>query len=520
LPNSSKKGPLLLLVVVALIMGAIFFVRPMLFEKKQRKTSDAIPSSEVIRIAGDGYLGYWFITSPEMRMLAPRRGLEIAFTDDGGAYAERLEKFAKKEYDGIVLPVNSYLQHGADHKFPGVIVAAISESEGADAIVGFGDVLSSGKINELNDPDLRIVYTGESPSSFLLDLTISDFDLDRLRADDAWRHEVGSSEEAYERAKKALKDRSIGDAFVMWEPEVSKAIEKLGMKYIWGSDKFSGYIIDVFVFHRDFVSKHPERAQKFLKTYFRVLDRYASDQERMVKEMSKSAHLKEAAVETMVKKIDWYDLQENCGQQFGIQMSIGTPADDRIVGTIIVCADVMERAGTFDRDRLRDPYRIVNSRFLEELGRSSVRAVGAGASVPKVDFAPLDDADWSALNEVGTMRIEPITFQSGINRLDDSGKGIVDRVAQMLVNNYPSYRVAVRGHTGPGDPEANRQLSLERAQVVVQRLVAVHSIDVDRLHAEGLGATKPPRSKPDESMRSLRFRMPRVEFVLLEGSAL
>lgn len=518
--NKSMKGPLLIFVVIALIMVAVFFIRPILFEKKQRTTSDATISSEVIRIAGDGYLGYWFITSPEMRMLAPRRGIEVDFTDDGGAYAERLEKFAEKEYDCIVLPVNSYLQHGADRKFPGVIVAAISESKGADAIVGFGDLLPSGKINELNDPDLRIVYTAQSPSSFLLDLTISDFDLDRLQAEDAWRHEVGSSEEAYTIAKTALKDRSAGDAFVMWEPEVSKAIEKLGMKYIWGSDKFAGYIVDVFVFHRDFVGKHPERIRKFLTTYFRVLDRYASDQERMVKEMSKSTHLKQAAVETMVKKIDWFDLQENCTQQFGIQMRVGASADDQVISTIIACADVMERAGTFDRSPLRDPYRIVNSSFLEELAQSSVRSVGTGAAAARVDFEPLDDADWSALTEVGTMRIEPITFQSGTNRLDDSGKEVVDRVAQMLANNYPSYRVAVRGHTGPGDAEANRQLSLERAQVVLQRLVAVHDIDPDRLHAEGIGATHPPKRKSGESMRSLRLRMPRVEFVLLEGSAL
>jgi outer membrane protein OmpA-like peptidoglycan-associated protein len=510
----------LIFVVFALIMVAIFLIRPMIFGRKQRATSDAITASEVIRIAGDGYLGYWFITSPEMRMLAPRRGIEIDFTDDGGAYAERLAKFAKKEYDCIILPVNSYLQHGADHKFPGVIVAAISESKGADAIVGFGDVIPTGKINELNDPDIRIVYTSESPSSFLLDLTISDFDLAQLRQKDApWRHEVGSSEEAYKMAKKALKDRSVGDAFVMWEPQVSKAIDKLGMKYIWGSDKFAGYIIDVFVFHRDFVNKYPERVEKFLTTYFRVLDRYASDQERMVKEMSKLPDLNQDVVETMVQKIDWYNLQDNCSQQFGIQTSVGIPADDRIIGTIISCIDVMARAGTFDSSKLRDPYRIVNSSFLEGLAQSSVGPVGTGASAAAIrQFTSLDDAGWSGLKEVGTMRIEPITFQSGTNRLDDPGKEVVDRVAQMLVNNYPSYRVAVRGHTGPGDAKANEQLSLERAQVVLQRLVAVHSIDPDRLHAEGLGATQPPKRKPGETTRSLRLRMPRVEFVLLEGS--
>jgi len=512
------KGPLLIFIIVAIIMLAIFFVRPMLFEKKQRSTSDSVTATELIRMAGDGYLGYWFITSPEMRMQAPRRGIEVDFTDDGGAYAERLEKFTNKEYDCIILPVNSYLQHGADRKFPGVIIAAISESKGADAIVGFGDVIPSGKINELNDPDIRIVYTGESPSSFLLDLTISDFDLDQLKRNDIpWRHEVSSSEEAYKRAKDALKNRSAGDAFVMWEPQVSKAVEDLGMKLIWGSDKFAGYIVDVFVFHRDFVSKHEDRIQKFLKTYFRVLDIYASDHERMIKEMSKSTGLKQDAVESMVKKIDWFDLRENCDQQFGIPVRVGAPADDRIFSTIIACTDVMTRVGNFDSSKLRDPYRIVNSAFLEELARSDIASVGKGSSLAVSDFDSLDDSSWASLTEIGTMRIEPITFQSGTNRLDEAGKEFVDRVALMLVNNYPSYRVAVRGHTGPGDAEANRQLSLKRAQIVQQRLIAVHNIDTDRLHAEGMGANQPPKRKSGETTRAFRLRMPRVEFVLLEG---
>jgi hypothetical protein len=223
------------------------------------------------------------------------------------------------------LPVNSYLQHGAQYKFPGVIVAAISESKGADAILCFGDVLPNGKINELNDPNLRIVYTSESPSSFLIDLIISDFDLDQLRQDNSWRHEVSSSEEVYRLAEKAKRDPAVGDVFVMWEPEVSKAIDRLGMKPIWGSDKFGGYIIDVFVFRRDFVDRKQQIAQKFLKTYFRTLDCYVKDRERMLTEMSKSTRIKHDAVENMVKKIDWFNLQENCSQQFGIQTDINTP---------------------------------------------------------------------------------------------------------------------------------------------------------------------------------------------------
>ncbi len=514
------KGPLIIFLVLAVLVVGYFFVKPMLFDKKIIGTSDSRGSAEVVRIAGDSYLGYWFINSPEMRRHSPRQGIEVDFTDDGGAYAERLQKFADKEYDCIVLPVNSYIQHGFNHKFPGVIVASISESKGADAMLGFGDMVSAiDSINDLNNPNLIIAYTSESPSSFLLDMMITDFDLDLLKNSTSWRQEEASSEAVYELASRAAKDKSLGDAFVMWEPEVSKAIDKLGMKPIWGSDKFAGYIIDVFVFHRDYLSKKPETVRKFFMAYFRVLDMYASDVPGMVREMSKSTNLRESTVETMYKKIDWFNLRENCTEQFGIELNVGDRTNDGVISTIISCTDVLSRSGRFEASDLRDPYRIVNSTILEELATSGAVMVKSGTAA-KAEFRRISDVEVARLKEIGTMRIEPITFQSSSNRLDDPGKEVVDRVAVMLVNNYPDFRVAVRGHTGRGDLQANTRLSKERAMVVVQRLIAVHDIDRNRLHAAGMAHRQPPKKRPGESARSHRTRMPRVEFVLLERSGL
>ncbi|MBF0431624.1 MAG: OmpA family protein, partial [Fibrobacteria bacterium] len=485
------------------------------FEQIQRSTSDAKHPTRKIKIGGDGYFGYWFLTSPEMRIQSPREGFTVDFTDDGGMYAERLEKFNKKEYDIIVLPINSYLQHGAKYKFPGVIVAGICESKGADAIVGFADVLPTDNINELDNAGLKIVYTGGSPSSFLLDLMISDFGLENLRNSKDWRREVGGSVDVFKQAKKAVKDRKQGDAFVLWEPQVSQAIENLGLKYLWGSDKFAGYIIDVMVVHRKFVEKHPDLTLKFLKTYFRTMDTYAGEKEKMVKEMSKSMSLKKSVVKNIIGRIDWFDLHENCNQLFGIQTNVSLPAYDKLISSIIQCGTVMERAGIFNTRKLADPYLIVYSEFLSKLIKSDIRKLGVNRGA-EGRFAELNENQWSQLKEVGTMRIEPISFQQGTNYLDETGKDVVDNVATLLINNYPGYRIAVRGHTGPGDLDANKQLSVERAEMVAQRLIAVHGMQSARLKSEGMGATVPPKRKPGESMRSLRFRMPRVEFVLLE----
>jgi ABC-type nitrate/sulfonate/bicarbonate transport system substrate-binding protein len=513
----STIGALLLLLLGAAGVLVFYFLRPKLFEWSQRRTSDAAGIDVTFKIGGDNYLGYWFITSPEMRKQAARRGLGIQFEDDGGAYAERLQKFAAGEYDAIVLPVNSYLQHGAAVDFPGVITAAISESKGADGVVGYADQLPSGKIEDLNDADLRIVYTSASPSEFLLDLTIADFDLDELRSGDRWRVEVGSSREVYKKAK-----NNEGDVFVLWEPDLSRALSLPGMTYVWGSDRFSGYIVDVFVFRRKLVDDRPEAVREFLGLYFRVLQGYALNRDKMVSEMRRSTDLGEDAIRGMLSKIEWLDLEENRRLQFGIGRQAGESTEEGLVNTILSCTDVMLRTGRLDRDPLEgNPYLITNSSVLEELvATSNVAAVGGGGEQP-VAFEALTPEAWKRLRVVGTFRVEPITFQSWNNRLDDLGKESVDKVAKLLTHNYPGYRVIIRGHTAPGgDEEANVRLSLERAQAVMQYLKAVHGVDAQRLLAEGMGSKEPPRRKPGESPRAYQYRLSRVEFKAVEANPL
>ena len=513
----STIGALLLFLIGAIGVVGWYFLRDQFFDWSQRRTSDAAGADVTFRIGGDNYLGYWFITSPEMRKQAAQRGIGIQFTDDGGAYSERLEKFAAGEYDAIVLPVNSYLQHGANVQFPGVIVATIAESKGADGMVGYSDSLPSGKLADLNDAELEIVYTSASPSEFLLDLTITDFDLDELQGGDRWRVEADGSADVYKRAK-----NNQGDVFVLWEPDLSRALSLPGMSYIWGSDKFSGYIVDVFVFRRDVLNNKGESVVEFLRTYFRVLTSYANNRDKLVKEIRRSTDIEEDNIREMLKKIEWLDLEENRRLQFGISRQPGEQVNDGIINTIISCTDVMLRVNRLSSDPLEgNPYLITNSTILEELVNTAGPAALATDAQAEVAFDALEEADWKRLREIGTFRVEPITFQSWNNRLADDGKESVDKISQLLSHHYRGYRIIIRGHTGPGgDESANVALSLERAQAVQQYLKAVHDIDPNRLLAEGLGSSQPPRRKPGESPRAYQYRLSRVEFTAVEANPL
>src|SRR6202789_3441139 len=328
-------------------IGSFKLISYYLLEKSNVQSSDS-KLSTTIRMGGDSYLGYFFINSPEMKRQAAKRGLAIDFTNDGGTYAQRLEKFNKGEYDCIVLPVNSYLQHGLKYNYPGVIVASIAESKGADAIVGFANKLPTGKIGDLNDATLKIVYTGESPSSFLLDLTIVDFDLFNLTRTDTWRQEVNGSADAYKKAK-----NHDGDVFVMWEPDVSRALRDVpGLKPIWGSDGFNGYIVDVFVFRRDYVTSHHDDLVSFFEAYFQTMKTYYSDHARMVDDMKQATGLKQEEIEPMLKKIAWHDLHENASHEFGLNTGAGNNSVEGVVNTIIACTNVLVKTNRLKKDPL------------------------------------------------------------------------------------------------------------------------------------------------------------------------
>jgi outer membrane protein OmpA-like peptidoglycan-associated protein len=273
----------------------------------------------------------------------------------------------------------------------------------------------------------------------------------------------------------------------------------------------------VLVVRRDYYLKNEETVHKLLQTYFVTLRLYAMDRQKFVADMAQVTGLPAKQTEAMLGKIDFLDVQENATKFFGVKMG-DLPAAEGMVNVILSCMDVMKRVGVPLASELKNPYELTNRGMIERLVTTMPQAIGQAAAAK--DVPALDLAAWRALKEVGALRIEPISFQSGAELLDQTGKEEVDRVAYLLLNNYPGYRVIVRGHTGPGDEQANRELSQNRAEVVKRYLEVTHSIDPDRMLAEGMGFTQPPKARPGESQRSLRSRAPRVEFVLVEGNDL
>ncbi|NCU31538.1 MAG: hypothetical protein EOM23_01070 [Candidatus Moranbacteria bacterium] len=514
-----KKGGILITIVILLVAVGVYFLQNWWFDRQQTSTSDSGKKVQVLRYAKDSYIGYAPLEGVEMKKALARNGIALKATDDGGDYQTRLKEFADGKYDFIVLPINAYIEHGMQYKFPGVVVAGIAESTGADGIVGFEDLIKTGKVNDLNDENIKIAYVPASPSSFLIDLTIADFGLDQLANSNSWRREFDNSNELFSSLQKAVKERPQGkgnhpDFYALWEPELSKAT-KLGLKKIWGSDQFRGYIIDVFVFHRDFVNRHPSKINDFLTTYFDVMAQYQADQKNFIRELASISSMSRDEVSEMLPNIHWYDMIENCSDLFGLQTILEVTPKEGLINSIISCNTVMYRMRTIT-ENITNPYLLVNSSFLEKIRDDNFQNLpNLPTKSQQFTFDPINESQFLRLKEVGTIRIEDISFRLGSDTPDELGESMIDNFALMLVNNYPQYRLIIKGHTGEGDDQVNMLLSQARADMVRQRLIAIHNINPDRILAKGYGSSQPPVRKPNENIRLYKNRWARVEFVLV-----
>lgn len=535
--NAATKLAILLFVVCTLIAGAWFAFKPFFKEKQEtaerekrehfeREITDAKVKS-TLTIAGDGYLGYFFASSKQTVKEAARQGLGIRWVDDGAAIAERVEKLKRGQYDIIAIPAAEYLLHGRAAGFPGVIVAGIASSNGGDGIVALKSKLPNDDVADLNDASLQWVYTGESPSEFLVDITVKDLDFFELRAADdnakggrgGWRKPVGTSAEVYSRSMNGQ-----GDVFVMWEPDLSRSLQKNpNLTYVWGSDKFSGYIVDYFVVNKQTLAKREKDVLAYFKAYFRSLDHYRRNSAELTTDMARWADLDRETVESIVKrqKINWFDLHDNFQQQFGIAMEGSQlKAQEGVIDTILSCSDVLIETGRLAANDISDPYRLVNSSVLESLKNTAPRELGQGDGGGNY-FPPLDAEAWGKLKEVAKLQVRPIRFRNE-TEFEVGGAEEADKLAKLLAVNYPNYRVIIRGHTGGEDTEENRQLSALRAEVVMKRLVLVHGFSENRLLIQGVGSSQPPALRPGENPRSraYRGRVPRVEAILVERGGL
>lgn len=500
------------LVIVVIGAAAIFGYRaiePYLNEKDQLASSDAANTRGTITLAVDGWAGYFPLCSPEMRRRLRNEQYGLRCTDDLADYDARYKALRRGEYHFAVGTVDSYLLNGEDHDYPGQIVTVIDESKGGDALVAWGDQYPNLDAFK-GDTPAKIAYTEFSPSHHLVKAVSSHFDIPSLAES---RNAISSngSEEALEK----LLDKEVAAA-VIWEPEVTKALEQDGVVKVLSTADTQRLIVDILIANQDTIQDEPALVQTFLKAYFRTQKFYRDNPGELLDDLSDHYDVGESTATTLLQGVRWATLQENAESWFGVSSGA---MDRHLVDTIYSTLDILIASDDFDRNPLpnADAYRILNSSFISELN-DSVLSGGFGAKASNDSghaFSPLTDSEWQQLKEVGTLKVRPIVFASGTSDLMLTDKEQIDEIVKSL-NHYPTFRVEVRGHSGiRGDKNANLLLSEDRADAVLRYIDITHGIENHRFRAVGFGGTQPLERRPGESNRAYGYRLPRVEIVLV-----
>ncbi len=513
--NKHARNFIILLVVGAIGIAAARVFLPQLQEKLQRATSDSADIKDVINIGYDSWIGYFPLCSPEMRRQLKQQGYRLNCIDDQADYKTRFKNLKNRELQFAVATVDAYILNGNKTDYPGVIVSVIDESKGGDAIIARKSVIPDiNSIKQLTKP--KIAFTPDSPSEYLLKAINTYFDLGLYSGRKSWMVKTDGSEEAY----KSL-DKGSVDIAVLWEPDVSRALASGEYIKLISTDETDKLIVDILLVERLLSSEKPEMIATLLQTYFNTLKHYKQYPEDLKSDIRSETGLKKDSIDQMLQGVAWAGLLDNGLDWFGTTSTLaGT--NDGLIESIEVSLEILQSNGDFRGNPLpdNDPYRIINSHFIEKLYQSGAAGIAepAGKDSLSGDFTPLTEAEWKYLKKVGTLKVEPVSFRRGTNAMDYAGSQAVDSIVSKL-KRYPKFRIMIEGHTGlRGDPEANLALSTERAAAIANYLVSNYNVDPDRVRAVGYGASRPLEKIPGESSRAYGYRLPRVEVSLARDS--
>jgi outer membrane protein OmpA-like peptidoglycan-associated protein/ABC-type nitrate/sulfonate/bicarbonate transport system substrate-binding protein len=507
------KAFIAILLVGILAIAGVKFLLPVWQDSTQRKTSDAASEHGTLVVGVDSWVGYFPLCSPVMAKQMRDVGYNLRCEDDQADYAKRFARLNDGELQFAVATVDAYVLNGLQSQYPGAIVAVLDQSKGGDAIVARRSAAANLDAIKKRS-NLRVAFTPNSPSEHLLKAVGVHFDVPYFKdRKGAWRVTANGSSDAL-----AKLQRGDVDLAVLWEPDVSRALADNEFVKLIGTEDTENLIVDVLIASRKLVQEKPEAIAVVLKQYFQTLRHYREDEGLLREHVRSYARVDATQVDAMLKGVAWASLIDNGVQWMGVTPA-GVNSEQQLIDTINGSTQILIAAGDFERSPLpdRDAHRLTNGQFIAALYKAQSGTSDASKSLQKA-FAPLDDKGWSRLQEVGTLKIEPIGFQRGTATLDDANEQVLGRMAERL-RHYPNYRILIKGHTGlGGDADANMELSKLRAQAVASHLLTTFNIDANRVRAVGYGDSQPLPRLADESDRAYGYRLPRVEVALLAES--
>ncbi len=403
----------------------------------------------------------------------------------------RAKAFASGGADGVDI-VWSTVDFWAN-ELPGFIkngikaraIMQVDWSRGGDAIVADRSIQ---RIEDLKGKKISLALF--TPSHWLLEYSMENSSLDEIEQGQIVKNLVGKNASPDARA-----DFVAGkvDAAVVWEPDVTEALQKrAGSHTLLSTQTAANLIADLMVAREDFIKDHPNVVKAFIQGWIDGTEEANRKPTQVVKHLMENEplykELGDQATSDSLPTVKWAGLPDNT-KMFGLDGS--EPLFDRIFKE---ASQAWIKRGYITQSVT--PAQAKDDRFLKEIYAASPVPAPPDSPLPPPpgDKKPLMD---KPLN---------IYFATGSAALDPNAEQLLDRVA-LLAQTYSNAYIRIEGNTdNVGNAEANRVLSERRAQAAVDFLVAHYGLNKTRFEAVGNGPGHPLASNGSEEGRARNRR--------------
>jgi len=442
------------------------------------QTSSQSRYTHEVDFRADAFSGYAGFRSQAFIQECAKFGIKINLVDDGADYPNRLNALGTGKCDMAVFTLDALIKAGSQlGDIPATAVGLIDVTKGADAMVAAGGKYPN--LDAINNPDVKIVCTANSPSETLARACMAYFNLDQLGPENfEFVDGAGAVYDAY-KASSPTDDK----VYILWEPYVSQVLENQDYHVLIDSSKFKNIIADILVVSRDYLVKNKPIVEKVTKAYYSAIFQHRNGMVSLVMEDAEALGepLTTEQAERLVETIWWKNTQENYGH-FGFTTGHNLQHMEEIctnVTDILLRTDAIKSDPTNGQPNLLYYDGIMRTLFDTSwhpgFGQEDVREESA--------LLALSDEEWSQLDPIGTLSVPRLVFARGTSRLSVSSHSTLDGLLGTL-DTWPQYYLIVRGHTSSvGDVEANAVLAEARAQAAVDYLLS-KGVARNRIHAE------------------------------------
>ena len=354
-------------------------------------------------------------------------------------------------------------------------IMQVDWSRGGDAIVADRSI---NKIEDLYGKKISLALF--TPSHWLLEYSLQNSSLDDAKQNQIVKSLVGKNASPDARA-----DFVAGkvDAAVVWEPDVSEALQKRAGSHILVSTREATKLIsDIMVAREDFIREHPDVIEAFIQGWVVEGTEEANRNPDLVTRllMQNEPVYKDLGPETTksnLSSVKWADLSDN-NEMFNLDGHDPQPLFDRIfsqagkswVARGYISAPVAPALAK-DDSFLRKIYQQT------PVERPEMRV--KKASQEMVTKTPVTTAQIT------------VNFVSGSAELSPAAKQTLDERVALIPKTFSGAYIRVEGNTdNVGNADANRALSLRRAQEVVDYLVVKYALPKEQFIPVGNGPDK------------------------------